>query len=86
MYSINSIKQKLIKAFPNASLSIIDDSNQHIGHVGYNSDRPSHITISIISDIFQNISTIESHKMIYKILKDEIAHGLHAISINCKTD
>lgn len=83
MYSINSIKQKLIEELPNSSIIVIDESNKHIGHIGYNSDIPSHISISVTSDIFRNLNTIERHKMIYKILQDEIAHGLHAISINC---
>lgn len=85
MYDIDSIKHKLIKELPDSSVSVIDESHKHIGHIGYNNTKPSHIRIDIISKIFIGLNSVKCHQMIYRTLQEEISHGLHAISIKCNS-
>ena len=62
---------KLIKEFlPDASIEIKDlmgDSN--------------HYAATIKSKLFNNLSKIEQHQMVYKSLKGKMGNELHALSI-----
>jgi BolA protein len=62
-------------------LEVIDDSHKHVGHQGWKPNKPTHFSIIIASEKFQGKSRIEAHKLIYKILEEEIKSGIHALAI-----
>lgn len=63
-------------------LEIIDESTNHIGHSGYNPNGPSHIKIKISGSLFDGLTKIKQHKLIYSALSDLITRNkIHAISI-----
>ncbi len=84
MINLITIRKKLENLNPD-HLEIIDDSEKHRGHNGYNSEFPSHIRIIIVSASFQGKSLIQRHKMIHNLLSEELAAGLHALSIKANT-
>lgn len=43
-------------------------------------------SIEIISNAFENRTTIQRHRMVYAALSEEFGQGLHALSLNTKTD
>ena len=68
--SINEITKLITDSIPDADIEIKDlvgDSN--------------HYSAKITSKIFNGISKIEQHKLVYKSLKGKMGNELHALSI-----
>lgn len=73
----------------NSSLSptmieLIDDSEQHRGHGGYNPAGESHFTLLIESPTFAGKSRVERQRMIYAALGDLMNERVHALSIRAR--
>tara|TARA_B110000971_G_scaffold210767_1_gene238318 strand:- start:1593 stop:1823 length:231 start_codon:yes stop_codon:yes gene_type:complete len=67
---IDTIKQLIISSIPDATIEIKDlagDSN--------------HYSAKISSKLFNGISKIEQHKLVYKSLQGKMGKELHALSI-----
>lgn len=80
---IAEIEQRLTKALAPTSLHIIDDSAQHIGHVGNRGG--GHFTVEITSPIFEGLSLVKRHQLVYQALGDYVGREIHAVSILAKT-
>jgi len=78
---IATIEQRLTDAFKPSVLEIIDDSDAHIGHSGA-INGGGHFILKIRSQKFNQLSRLETHRLIYAELNDLIPHQIHAISIN----
>lgn len=84
MLSATEIKERL--QFLNPSfLDITDDSHKHAEHIENPTGGLTHATITIISEEFNGLLTIQRHKLIHKALKDALAGSLHALCINTYT-
>ena len=62
-------------------LSLVDDSEQHRGHGGYNPAGESHFTLHIESSSFAGKSRVERQRMIHKALGELLHERVHALSI-----
>ena len=68
--ALEEIKKLIISSIPDASIEIKDlmgDSN--------------HYSALIKSKMFQGLSKIDQHKLVYKSLKGKMGNELHALSI-----
>ena len=68
--SIEEIKKMITDSMPDATIDIKDlvgDSN--------------HYSAKIISKVFNGLSKIEQHKLVYKSLKGKMGNELHALTI-----
>ncbi len=64
-------------------LDVIDNSNLHKGHSGFdNSKSETHFKIIIYASKFNLMNKINTHRYINKLLKDEFLSGIHALEIN----
>ena len=67
---VDEIKKLIIESIPDASIEIRDlkgDSN--------------HYAATVKSKLFNNLSKIEQHKLVYKSLKGKMGNELHAFTI-----
>jgi len=62
-------------------MELIDDSEQHRGHGGYNPEGESHFTLKIESAAFEGKSRVERQRMIYGALGELMDSRVHALSI-----
>lgn len=62
-------------------LEIEDQSHLHAGHSGWREDGETHFKIKVASVKFVGKGRVERHRIIYALLKDEIAAGVHALAI-----
>ncbi len=78
---------KLTAALQPALLEIHDDSASHAGHGGGKGLRAgeTHFSLAVVSDAFEGLSLVARHRLVYATLADELAEGLHALSIDAKT-
>jgi len=70
----------------NSSLSptmieLVDDSEQHRGHGGYNPAGESHFSLRIESPAFAGKNRVERQRMIYGALGELMRERVHALSI-----
>eukprot|EP00521_Asterionellopsis_glacialis_P012441 CAMPEP_0195294518 /NCGR_PEP_ID=MMETSP0707-20130614/15234_1 /TAXON_ID=33640 /ORGANISM="Asterionellopsis glacialis, Strain CCMP134" /LENGTH=329 /DNA_ID=CAMNT_0040355513 /DNA_START=44 /DNA_END=1033 /DNA_ORIENTATION=+ len=77
----NAMMTALQKLQP-TSLTIIDNSDQHAGHVGSKGyDGESHFDLDIVADAFEGLSLVQRHKLIYMLLGD-VMDKIHALQIS----
>ncbi|HYX45674.1 MAG TPA: BolA family protein [Sphingomicrobium sp.] len=73
--------RRLNSALSPGRVELIDDSEQHRGHAGYNPAGESHFTLRIESPAFVGKSRVERQRMIYGALGDLMRERVHALSI-----
>ena len=67
---IDEIKKLIKESIPDASIEIKDLMGDN-----------NHYTARIRSKLFNGLSKIEQHKLVYKSLKGKMGNELHALSI-----
>lgn len=75
------IEKKLRENLTIEYLEIINNSYLHKGHIGYKDSNDTHFEVIIKSPDLKNLSKIEAHRKINRILKEEFSIGLHALEI-----
>jgi len=76
--------KRLNSAFPDAKVELIDDSEKHRGHGGYNPAGESHFTLEIESAAFAGRSRVERQRMVHRALGELVGERVHALSIRAK--
>jgi stress-induced morphogen len=62
--------ETILRGFSNSKIELVDA-------VGDN----NHYSVKITSEKFNNLSRVEQHKLVHKVLKDYLGTDLHALSI-----
>jgi BolA protein len=75
------IKEKLQAALEPTSLEVEDESHLHAGHSGAREGGQTHYRIKVASARFSGKGRVERHRMVYALLADEIAGGVHALAL-----
>ncbi len=78
------MERRLRAALQPTALSLIDDSEAHRGHGGYNPAGESHFSLMIESAAFAGKSRIERQRMIHAALGDLLKERVHALSIKAR--
>lgn len=87
---ITSVRETIIDSLPGLfNLTIFNDSYKHEGHHGVAESAnktESHIRLEIISDDFKGLNLPSRHRMIYKLLDNDMKKfNIHAVQLNTKT-
>ena len=73
--------RRLNSALSPTRIDLVDDSEQHFGHGGYNPAGESHFTLGIESPAFAGKNRVERQRMVYAALGDLMESRVHALSI-----
>jgi BolA protein len=73
-----------LDALSPTKIELIDDSEKHHGHGGYNPAGESHFTLLIESLAFAGKSRVERQRMVHAALGDLVGERVHALSIRAK--
>lgn len=84
MLNASEIKQRLEHLNP-SFIDIRDDSHAHAEHIENPTGGLTHATITIVSEKFVDLSSVQRHKLIYSSLKDALASSLHALCLKTYT-
>lgn len=79
-----NIELKMNKAINFEFLEVIDESHKHAGHAGARPEGETHFHINMVSSELNGKNRVERQRMVYKILADELAGPIHALSLNLK--
>ena len=72
---------RINSALSPSRIELIDDSEQHRGHGGYNPAGESHFTLRIESAAFEGKNRVQRQRMIYAALGSLMESRVHALSI-----
>ena len=76
--------RRLNSALSPTHVELVDDSELHRGHGGYNPSGESHFTLSIESEAFAGKSRVERQRMIYHALGELLKERVHALQIRAR--
>ena len=80
----NEMLKRLGSALSPTEIELVDDSEQHHGHGGYNPAGESHFSLRIESPTFAGKSRVERQRLVYAALGDLMKDRVHALSIKAK--
>ena len=81
MLTKDKIAEILKKKFSVHHLEITDDSAKHADHYQGGEKEGTHFSILIVAREFEGKKSIERHRMVNSVLKNEFQRGLHALTI-----
>ncbi|CAK3896119.1 Hypothetical predicted protein [Lecanosticta acicola] len=85
----DAVRQKIGEAFAPTSLEIFNDSHKHAHHRAMegSTSKETHFRVNIVSDAFKSKMQPARHRMVYALLKDELAAegGIHALQLKTRT-
>ena len=73
--------RRLNSALSPERVELIDDSEQHRSHGGYNPAGESHFSLAIESAAFAGKNRVQRQRMVYAALGDLMDERVHALSI-----
>ena len=73
--------RRLGSALSPSRVELVDDSEQHRGHGGYNPAGESHFSLKIESPAFTGKSRVERQRLVYAALGELMDARVHALSI-----
>ena len=73
--------RRLNSSLSPSRIELVDDSEQHRGHGGYNPAGESHFSLTIESAAFTGKSRIERQRMVYTALGDLMHKRVHALTM-----
>ena len=75
------IRTRLEAAFAPSVLEVVDDSESHRGHAGYQEGGESHFNVTIAAEAFGPMSRIERHRAVHEALGPDLVGRIHALAL-----
>lgn len=76
------IETRLRDAFAPTELRVVDDSERHRGHAGYQEGGESHFNVTIRAPAFKGMSRIQRHRAVHGALGAELVGRIHALALD----
>jgi BolA protein len=62
-------------------LEVVDESERHRGHAGYQEGGESHFQVTIESEKFKGLSRIARHRAVHEALGRDLVSEIHALRL-----
>ena len=82
MSKTQEIEQALQMAFAPRELDVVDDSESHRGHGGFQEGGESHYNVRIRSDAFEGKNRLARHRAVHSALGPELVARIHALALD----
>ena len=79
------IEEKLAQTFTIKRLEVIDESESHRGHAGFQEGGESHFRVRLISADFVGQSRIARHRAVHAALGKDLMGEIHALALDLST-
>jgi BolA protein len=76
------IRERLTREFSPETLEIVDESEKHRGHAGYQEGGQSHFRVTIAAPAFAGMSRIERHRAVHAALGRALTGRIHALALH----
>jgi BolA protein len=78
------IAQRLRAALAPERLAVLNDSEKHRGHGGYDGSGESHFTVEIESEAFRGMSRLARQRAVNEALGELMTERIHALAIKAR--
>lgn len=78
----DEIEARLRAAFNPARLEVIDDSESHRGHAGFQEGGESHFQVVIAAEAFKGMNRLARHRAVHSAIGPELMGQIHALAID----
>ncbi|MCV6584447.1 MAG: BolA family transcriptional regulator [Marinibacterium sp.] len=78
----DEITRRLTAEFAPRDLQVVDDSERHRGHAGYQDGGESHFNVRIRADAFEGLSRIARHRAVHSALGADLVARIHALALD----
>ena len=78
----DQIRTRLDAAFAPERLEVVDESESHRGHAGYQEGGESHFRVTISGPAFRGLSRLERHRAVHQALGKDIMGRIHALALD----
>lgn len=78
------ICDKLTEAFSPEQLEVVNESHKHAGHASSPGTGASHFRVTIVSGRFNGLSRVERHRLVNRVLAEELAGPVHALALKIR--
>jgi BolA protein len=75
------IETQIRTALEPIELQVLDESRQH----SVPRDAETHFNVMVVAEAFEGMARLERHRRVHELLKEEIAGGLHALTLTLLT-
>lgn len=79
------IRTKLTQGLAPERIDLVDESHRHAGHAGANPDGETHFSLTVVAQAFAGKPRVERQRMVYDLLKEEMAERVHALALTTRT-
>ncbi|HEX4929057.1 MAG TPA: BolA family protein [Burkholderiales bacterium] len=77
------IRRRLQSLEP-VELEVVDESERHRGHAGYQEGGNTHWRVQIVSQRFAGATVVARHRMVYQALGNLMNNPIHALAITAR--
>ncbi|WP_370401841.1 BolA family protein [Sulfitobacter sp. JB4-11] len=85
MSKTQEITDRLQAALSPRELDVVDDSESHRGHAGFQEGGESHYNVRIRADAFAGLSRIARHRAVHNALGPDLMGRIHALALDLDT-
>ncbi|WP_158964221.1 BolA family protein [Chachezhania sediminis] len=78
----DAMRTRLEAAFDPRELNIVDESEKHRGHAGYQEGGESHFRVLIRSAAFDGQTRIARHRAVHDALGKDLVGRIHALALD----
>jgi BolA protein len=79
-----TIERKMREELAAAYVEVIDESWKHAGHAGAAAGG-GHFILCVVSERFEGIPLMDRHRMVFRVLEQEMQGHIHALVITAMT-
>lgn len=76
------IREKLDMRFSPQELEVIDESEKHIGHAGYQEGGQSHFHVRMRATALSGMSRLARHRAVHAALGPDLMGRIHALALD----
>jgi BolA family transcriptional regulator, general stress-responsive regulator len=82
MSMTETLHARLTEAFAPEQLEIVDESESHRGHAGYQDGGESHFRVTIRAAAFASMGRVERHRAVHAALGPAVIGRIHALALD----
>lgn len=82
MSKTEEIRARLEVAFDCRELSVVDDSESHRGHAGYQEGGESHFNLRLRTADFKGMNRVARHRAVHQALGADLIGRIHALALD----
>jgi BolA protein len=84
MTRADKIENAIREAFAPRRLEVVDDSESHRGHAGYQDGGESHFNVVVEAEAFASLSLIGQHRAVHEAIGKDLMAEIHALALTTR--